>query len=200
MTTRAARPAMTVAKAAFIATMRRYGEIALGVSLIEVQKLMYFLQIAGEDMRLDYAKGRYGPYADNLHKALRSMEGHFITGFGDGSRSVQEVELIELLPGVSDEADRVLDSYPDTVARIERVVRLSEGFESAYGMELLASVHWVATHENAEAAADPNVAAELVGAWNARKQRMMGPGHVAKAWSHLRDERWLTTSASAGVR
>lgn len=200
MTTRTARPAMTVAKAAFIATMRRYGEIALDVSLIEVQKLMYFLQVAGEDMRLDYTKGHYGPYADNLRKALRSMEGHFITGFGDGSRPVQEAEPIELLPGVSDEADRVLGGSSDTVARIERVVRLSEGFESAYGMELLASVHWVATRENAEAAADPNVAAELVGAWNARKNRMMGPDHVAKAWSHLRDERWLTTSAPAIAR
>lgn len=199
MTTRTVRPAMTVMKAAFITTMRRYSEIALDVSLIEVQKLMYFLQVAGEDMCLGYTKGHYGPYADNLRKALRSMEGHFITGFGDGSKSVQEAEPIELLPGVSDEADRVLDSYPDTVARIERVIRLSEGFESAYGMELLASVHWVATHENAEAAADPDVAAKLVGTWNARKHRMMGPDHVAKAWSHLRDERWLTSSASVGT-
>jgi hypothetical protein len=58
------------------------------------------------------------------------MEGHFITGFSDGSKSVQEAEPIKLLPSVGDEADRVLDRYPDTVARIERVVRLSEGFES----------------------------------------------------------------------
>ncbi len=200
MSTRTARPAMTVVKAAFIATMRRYTQIALDVSLIEVQKLMYFLQVAGEDLRLDYTKGHYGPYADNLRKALRSMEGHFITGFGDGSKSVQAVEPIKLLPGVSDEADRVLVSSPDTVDRIERVVRLSEGFESAYGMELLASVHWVATHENVGATADPDVVAELVGAWNARKHRMMGPDHVAKAWSHLRDERWLTGSAPVRAR
>ncbi len=200
MSTQTVRPAMTVAKAAFIATMRRYSEIALDVSLIEVQKLMYFLQVAGEDMRLNYTKAHYGPYADNLRKALRSMEGHFITGFGDGSKSVQEAEPIKLLPGVSDQADRILDRYPDTVARIERVVRLSEGFESAYGMELLASVHWVAAHENAEAAADPGIAAELVGAWNARKHRMMGPDHVAKAWSHLREERWFMDGASASVR
>ncbi len=200
MTTRTARPAMTVAKAAFIATMRRYREIALDVSLIEVQKLMYFLQVAGEDMRLNYTKARYGPYADNLRQALRSMEGHFIIGFGDGSKPVQEAEPITLLPGAGDEADDMLANYPSTVARIDRVVRLSEGFESAYGMELLASVHWVATRENTEAATDPNAAAELVGAWNARKHRMMGPDHVAKAWSHLHDEHWLTSSAPSGPR
>lgn len=191
MTIRTARPAMTVPKAACLTTIRRYGEIALEVSLIEVQKLMYFLQSAGEHMRLDYTKGRYGPYSDNLRKALSCMEGHFLTGFGDGSKPVQEAEPIKLLPGAQEEADSILDAAPVTVARIERVIRLSEGFESAYGMELLASVHWVATRENSDAAADPAVAAELVGAWNARKQRMMGPDHVAAAWSHLRVEGWF---------
>lgn len=185
---------MTVAKAAFIATIQRYSEIALDVSLIEVQKLMYFLQSAGEDMRLNYTKGRYGPYADNLRKAMRAMEGHFILGFGDGSKTVREAEPIELLNGASNNANRVLDSAPETNARIDRVIRLSEGFESAYGMELLASVHWVATHESTDAATNPAVAAELIGLWNTRKQRMMGPDHVAKAWSHLRDERWLTNN------
>lgn len=200
MATRTARPAMTVPKAAFIATMRRYSEIALEVSIIEVQKLMYFLQVAGEDMRLDYTKGHYGPYADNLRKALRSMEGHFITGFGDGSRTVQEAEPIELLPGVGDEADRALVDAPDTTSRIVRVIRLCEGFESAYGMELLSSVHWVATRETPEAAVDPTVAAKLVGRWNARKQRMMGPEHVTRAWSHLREEQWLPSAAAGDAR
>lgn len=37
---------------------------------------------------------------------------------------------------------------------------------------------------SATSATDPNVAAELVGAWNARKHRVMGPDHVAKSWSH----------------
>lgn len=61
------------------------------------------------------------------------MEGHFITGFGDGGKSVREAEPIELLPGASDEADGVLDTAPDTVARIERVIRLCEGFERPMG-------------------------------------------------------------------
>jgi hypothetical protein len=139
---------------------RRYGEIALDVSHIEVQQLMYFLRSAGEDMRLNYTKGHYGPHADNLRKAMRVMEGHFILGFGDGSKPIREAEP----------------------------------------MELLASVHWVATRESLDAATDPAVAAELVGTWNARKQRMTGSDHVARAWSHLRDEHWLTSRNALGVR
>lgn len=189
MATRTPRPTMTVAKAAFIATAQRYADIAMDVSLVETQKLMYFLQVAGEDMRLTFTKGHYGPYADNLRKALRSMEGHFITGFGDGSTPVQAAEPIELFPDAVAEADAVLAAAPETLDRIERVIRLSEGFESAYGMELLASVHWVSTTEDPDA--DANAAAQLVGRWNARKRRMMGPDHVRTAWSHLYDQRWL---------
>jgi hypothetical protein len=61
-------------------------------------------------------------------------------------------------------------------------------------MELLASVHWVATRESTGAAADPAIAAELVGGWNARKHRMMGTEHVVRARIHLRDEKWLESS------
>jgi hypothetical protein len=79
---------------------RRYGEIALDVSHIEVQQLMHFLRSVGEDMRLNYTKGHYGPYADNLRKAMRVMEGHFILGFGDGSKPIREAEPMELLASV----------------------------------------------------------------------------------------------------
>ena len=192
MLTRTPRPAMTPAKAAFVITAHRYAQVALSVSLIEVQKLMYFLQVAGEDMRLRYVKARYGPYADNLRHALSSMEGHFITGFGDGSSPVRAAEPITLFPDAVAEAASVLRARAETTERVERVVALSNGYESAYGMELLASVHWVSTVD--EPGADATTAAELVSRWNARKQRMMGPEHVRIAWRHLHDEKWLPVS------
>ena len=54
------------------------------LSLVEVQKLAYFLQSAGESLRLEYKAHYYGPYADNLRKALRNIEGHYTRGVGDG--------------------------------------------------------------------------------------------------------------------
>ena len=41
------------------------------------------MQEAGEDLKLQYAKGLYGPYATNLRHVLSLMEGHYITGYGD---------------------------------------------------------------------------------------------------------------------
>ena len=54
------------------------------VSLLEVHKLMYFMQEAGEPLRLKMEKGPYGPYAENLRHVLNDVEGYFITGYGVG--------------------------------------------------------------------------------------------------------------------
>lgn len=66
--------------------------------------------------------------------------------------------------------------------RIERVLQLAEGFESAYGMELLASVHWIA-HETPNAARDPELATRLVREWTPREGRMFTADHIRVAWS-----------------
>lgn len=62
--------------------MDRYLSGLLGpfVSLIEVHKLMYFLQEAGEPLRLRYVKAHYGPYAENLKHVFNAIEGHLASG------------------------------------------------------------------------------------------------------------------------
>lgn len=76
MVNRSEAPPMTPGRAALITIMREYELLTFAApSLIESQKLMYFLQEAGEPLRLRYARGRYGPYADNLRTTLREVEG-----------------------------------------------------------------------------------------------------------------------------
>ena len=112
-------------------------------TLLEVQKLAYFLQEAGEPLRLKYEAGHYGPYAANLNKVLEVMEGHFIRGYGDSQKPAAEIEL---LPGAVEEAAEFLKDRMDSAARLERVAELIEGFETPYGMELLSTVHWSACY------------------------------------------------------
>jgi len=185
------RPSMTVGKASLVELASRFAALALEVTLIDVQKLMYFLQVSGEALKLDYAKGPYGPYADNLRKSLRSMEGHYITGYGDGSKPVFSADPIELVDGATDLAAAVLADKPGTNAHIARVIELAEGYESPYGMELLSTVHWVSTREDLSAAGDPNRAVEFVAAWNKRKARMFTRDHVVRASNHLHDLGWI---------
>src|SRR5579862_1600253 len=93
------RPRLTRARALLIALIYEYAAIGYRCTLLEVQKLAYFLQEVGEPLRLNYQAGHYGPYATNLNKVLERLEGHFIRGFGDSPKPDREMEL---LPGAAD--------------------------------------------------------------------------------------------------
>jgi O-acetyl-ADP-ribose deacetylase (regulator of RNase III) len=193
MPTRTARPTMTLGRAALVHILRRYETVAVDPSLVEVQKLLYFMQAAGQPLRLNFVKGRYGPYADNLRHVLATVEGHYLIGYGDGSSPVLDAEPIKVLPGADEMAIGQLSGSPETQARIDRVLELAQGFESMYGMELLASMHWVAAHEDPGAASDPDTATKLVQSWTPRKSRLFVREHLASAWKALDDHGWFAT-------
>ena len=191
MPVRTRRPEMTPARALLVKLMEKYLGLAYRLTLLEVQKLAYFLQEAGEPLRLRYAPGHYGPYAPNLNKVLERIEGHLIRGYGDSQEPDAEISLLN---GAVPEAQAFLASRPDSPDRLRRVAALIEGFETPYGMELLSSVHWVARR-------DPTVgeardAARSVHSWNERKRRMFSARHIAIAWEQLQGQGWLRDSVA----
>lgn len=196
MPVRTVRPHMTPARALFIKLMDAYAALEYSRTLLEVQKLTYFLQEAGEPLRLKYEAGHYGPYAANLNKVLEVMEGHFIRGYGDQQKPDAEIEL---LPGAVADATSFLAGRAESLARLERVARLIEGFETPYGMELLATVHWVC-HRGGPGAATPatNVgdAITQIHAWNPRKQQVFKPDHIRTAWNQLEQQGWICEAKS----
>lgn len=196
MPNRTERPSMTVGRAALIALMDRYlgGLLDPFVSLLEVHKLMYFMQEAGQDLRLQYDKGTYGPYAQNLRQVLIRLEGHYLQGYGDGAD--EPSKPIEMLDGAVDAAREFLTGHADVALRMDRVASLIEGFEDPYGMELLSSVHWVMCH-NEEAREDVQAAVAAVHAWNERKRKTLKAEHLHLAWQRLKDARWDVESRSA---
>jgi len=182
------RPNMTRGRAALLGLMQRYLAAAMDpcVTLLEIHKLMYFMQAAGQDLRLGYAKGPYGPYAEKLRHVLTHIEGHFITGYGDASDEPDK----EITPTVDamEVAEEFLADHPDVRKRFDRVVDLIKGFETPLGMELLSTVHWVATREGASSVAE---AIDKTYAWNPRKG-MFKRQHIRVAWDVLRDKGWLS--------
>ncbi len=191
MPVRTDRPRMTPARALFIKLMDAYAALDYSRTLLELQKLAYFLQEAGEPLRLKYEPGHYGPYAANLNKVLEIMEGHFIRGYGDQQKPGAEIEL---LPGAVEEATNFLADKTESLARLKRVARLIEGFETPYGMELLATVHWVGHRGGPGAAAparSPDEAIAQIHTWNPRKQKVFKPEHVRTAWNQLERHGWM---------
>lgn len=54
---------MTLGRACLVELLSGYEQLALlWPGLIETQKLMYFLQEAGEPLRLKFERAHYGPY------------------------------------------------------------------------------------------------------------------------------------------
>ncbi|HTX25901.1 MAG TPA: macro domain-containing protein [Streptosporangiaceae bacterium] len=187
-------PKMTPPRAALLALMREYERVTFEPpTLVEVQKLAYFLQTNGEALRLVFTEAVYGPYADDLRKSLRNMEGHFIIGFGDGSLPITKAEPIQVKPEIYEALDRYIASHPATAARIRSVLSEIEGFESTYGLELLATVHWVMTHDST-AMANSGVAHQEVRRWNQRKSSLFTQPHVESAWHVVHDRGLAATS------
>lgn len=160
-------PNMTPGRAALIVLMQRYlnGLLDPFVTLLEVHKLMYFMQEAGEPLRLTFKKHHYGPYADNLRHVLNVIEGHFISGYADGGDKPDK--QLELMPQAYEKASQFLAQHEQTQQHFDHVVDLVEGFESPFGLELLSTVHWVVKKE---ASARQDIIPKVY-AWNARKQQ-----------------------------
>jgi len=181
------RPDMTPARALFIKLMHQYGALNYRRTLLEIQKLGYFLQESGEPLRLRFEAGLYGPYAANLNKVLELIEGHFIRGYGDSQKPDAEIEL---LPGAVEAAEDFLADYPESISRLGGVSELIQGFETPYGMELLSTVHWVCTHGEPKATT-PDTAVEAVHGWNERKRDMFRQDHIHVAYNRLKELSWI---------
>ena len=185
-------PEMTRGKAALIGLMDRYlrGVLDPSVTLLEVQKLMYFMQVAGEPLRLHFEEGHYGPYADTLRHVLVPLEDHLISGYKDGGNTPGM--QLGLVPGAVEDATAFLEGQPETRERLERVAQLVEGFESSFGLELLATVHWIADHRSES---DEVQIIEYAYAWNPRKRQFSGR-QIKLALDVLREKGWLDPASA----
>lgn len=192
VSTKGEAPKITPGRAVLVGLIDRYlaGLMDPFVSLLEVHKLMYFAQVAGEPLRLTFVKSHYGPYAENLRHVLAAVEGHLLVGYGDGGDSPEKP--LELVAGALDDATKFLENHPDTLARFERVASLVDGFESPSGLELLATVHWVATREGA---GHDDAIVKAVHAWGPRK-RGFTPEQILVTARRLQEEGWIAPLAA----
>ncbi len=177
---------MTPGRAALVGLMNCYlrGLLDPFITLLEVHKLMYFMQAAFEPLKLKFAKGTYGPYAENLRHVLNAIEGYLVSSYADGGAPDKELELV---PGALDDAHAFLENTPETQARFERVSALIEGFESSFGLELLSTVHWIASEEKI---LDFDDIVNHTYAWSERKKQF-SQRQIKIAFDVLSEKGWI---------
>ena len=180
-------PKLTPYRAALVSIMDRYlrGLMEPDITLLEVHKLAYFLQLSGLPMRLRFVKGHYGPYAENLRHVLGDMEGYYTAGYGDGGD--QPFKKISIVPTAVEESRQVLETDDDTEQQFEAIASLIKGFETPFGLELLATTHWAYT------AAERRTVDEIsnfYASWNVRKSSFR-PRQIELALGRLSEQGWL---------
>ncbi len=180
-------PKMTPGRAALVELIQRYldGLLDPFVTLLEVHKLMYFMQEAGEGLKLKYRKHHYGPYADNLRHVLNVVEGHLLSGYADGGDDPDK--QLSLVPGAYEDARQFLANREETQNHFQRVVELVDGFETPFGLELLSTVHWVITHEGVRSREGVVSSVHL---WNERKKQF-SDRQIGVAIDALSLKKWI---------
>ena len=148
---------LTAARALVAEMVRRYSVLGLDCSILEIQKLAWFLQRSIEihhvenPLGLDFAAMRYGPYAEKLRHLLDALDGSYLhcnKRLADASQTEnirfdenKRTALAEFL------ATPEAGVY---AGAIERTDALIDGFQSPLGMEALATVDWLIHKEDAE--------------------------------------------------
>lgn len=179
-------PNMTSGRAVLIELMDKYFRALLDpiVTLLEIHKLMYFMQEAGEPLRLNFTKAPYGPYAKNLGHVLNVIEGFYTSGYDGEDKPLKEIVL---LPKAVDDARNFLNQKKDVMSRFERVAKLVDGFESAFGLELLSTVHWVVNKQNVVSIEE---VIKAVYAWNSHKKQF-SERQIRIAYERLSTNGWM---------
>jgi O-acetyl-ADP-ribose deacetylase (regulator of RNase III) len=181
-------PKMTPGRAALVVLMNRYlsGLLDPFVTLLELHKLMYFMQEAGQPLNLQYVQATYGPYAEKLRHVLKAVEGHLISGYADGGDAPEK--QLELIPGALEDANELLKSDDAARKRFDRVAGLVEGFETPFGLELLSTVHWVVSKMGAQSLED---VVKKTHNWNERKRRF-SRDQIELALNVLARKEWVS--------
>ena len=110
-----------------------------------------------------------------------------LSGYADGGDNPNK--KIQIVPGADKDASTFLQGHTETIARIERVAELIDGFETPFGLELLATVHWVA--KNKESTLQDIISDTY--AWNLHKKKF-NQRQIELAVKRLVQKGWIDAS------
>ncbi|MGV9374263.1 type II toxin-antitoxin system antitoxin DNA ADP-ribosyl glycohydrolase DarG [Nonomuraea sp. NPDC003707] len=196
MVTGADQPHLTPARSRLIATLSRYVALAFesGVSmtprlsLLEAHKIPYLVQCAGLDLGLRFTPHIYGPFSVRLNQELAAMEGHYLLGYGDGTLGARAV--LQVQPEAAAAAEAAVAEDLAFERAWESVRRAVVGYEYPEGMELLATVQYLASKSGV--VADHGALVSEMAAWSSRKQRLFTPSDIGGAFNRLCESGLLT--------
>jgi O-acetyl-ADP-ribose deacetylase (regulator of RNase III) len=174
---------LTKPRAMLLHLLCRYRALGEFTSEFAAEKLSYFLQRFGEkQLKLNFQKGVYGPYSGKVRHLLFAINGYYLKGYEQ--KDAKPFEPLELVVEKMHEVKTYLDDNLtlEEKRRLEEVSSFIEGFESPYGLELLATIDFLA-HEK-QSLLLSSIKSGLV-TWSQRKTELFAEQHVQLALEHL---------------
>ncbi|QAU24139.1 Appr-1-p processing protein [Dyella sp. M7H15-1] len=146
---------LTPARALIAELVRRYWVLGMECSLLEIQKLAWFLERSIEragltPLDLRFVSHKYGPYADRLRHLLEGLDGSYL----HCDKRIGDADPLDVI-WFDDGRKTFVQTYLKSEAKeyapaLETTAALIDGFESPFGMELLATVDWLLTREGVQ--------------------------------------------------
>jgi O-acetyl-ADP-ribose deacetylase (regulator of RNase III) len=185
---------LTPARALVAELVRRYSILGIECTILEVQKLGYFLERYITKMSLpatsfEFSANKYGPYSDKLKHMLSGLDGSYL----HCDKRLADAGPFEVIRFDDAKREKVAAYLTTSEAKpyrpaLEATSKLIDGFESPLGMELLATVDWL-VHEQGVAPRVEDVK-EHVKTW-------AGGGDAAERKTRLFDDRIIAIALDA---
>ena len=174
---------LTPTRAMYLSILKQYEMLGEGISTLVVQKLAYFLQLSGEDLKLNFEKANYGPYSLTLNRMLEAFSPNYLQYEGDLNNPIT---TLKLQSSRFEETDLYVAEKLDNnqKQRLESVINLIDGFETAFGLELLATVAW-AKRNCPECSKEEII--EDIHRWNERKADLMDSHMISVCYDRLEE-------------
>lgn len=139
---------LTAPRAAVAELVRRYSVLGIECSLLEVQKLGYFVErfnrlLVLPEFQFEFGANKYGPYSEKLRHMLNGLDGSYL----HCDKRLSDAGPFEAIRFDESKRDRVAlfmkNQGREHLPAVEATSTLIDGFESPLGMELLATVDWL---------------------------------------------------------
>ena len=187
---------LTHARALLYQVVDRYWVLGMECSLLEVHKLMWFLQRAIErhrlanPLQLSFTPHYYGTYAPNLRHLLNHLDGSYLLA----EKRLPDCKPLDVIwtnqTKQADVQNFLQTSIPEFLPVLSEVEKVIAGFESPFGLELLSTVDWLvyqeqypATVEGIKQGMQNWQAGEI---WARRKLDLFNDQHIDFALQHLK--------------
>lgn len=172
---------LTHVRAMLLQLLYNYRALGEFTSEFAAEKLSYFLQRFGEkQLKLDFQEGIYGPYSGKVRHILFAVNGYYLKGYEQ--KDTKPFEHLEMMVDKAPQIQAFIkyELSKEEQERLSKVASLIDGFESPYGLELLATVDFL-IHKTQTF--DPKEIIQNL--WSDRKKDLFNKEHVRLAIQQL---------------